>query len=218
MSDKLNSISTFGMMAAILLASCAPSGHPGSAGDTGLNAPAMKTASVTPLLLVGPGAIETVHGLRYSFSMSHAVNIIGPDHRADTFNGVPFAISRAAFVDDDFGIMIHAETVADGSGASNYDNLPAAEWPDGNFRSGGPVCFELAAEDIEGEDDPEWLVANGFDPTGILLFGQYFATTADYNDEIVVSVMVKGETCDDETLLTAKYNDVRNGLVAKQID
>ena len=80
--------------------------------------------------------------------------------------------------------------MTDGSGASNYDNIPLVNWPVQGFRSHSEVCFQLTAEEIDGEDDPQWLMANGFDPIGTMQFAQYFLASDDYNDEIVVSLML----------------------------
>ncbi len=150
------------------------------------------------LLAVSQHTIQTKTPLKMTFSSNDQFKVSGPDTRMDFFNETPFRVSRAAFINEASAIMVHAETVEDGSGASNYDNLPVSDWPKTGFRSNGEICMTLGADDIKGEPDPEWLIDQGFDPLGSLVFGQYFLTTADHNHEVVVSVMLKVSDCDED--------------------
>ena len=79
------------------------------------------------------------------------------------------------------------ERVADGSGASDYDALAPAGWPDQRFRSEGPSCMDVAIAERDEEHDLRWLHANGFDPVGQLVVQQFFATTPDQGKELWVS-------------------------------
>ena len=149
-------------------------------------------------LLKAHGArLSTLHSLPYQIKGSDDFRLKGPKHRRDIFNEVPYAISLAAFVGEDAALMVHAERVDDGSGASNYDNLDEAGWPDRQFRSSGAECITLEEGDAAGEHDLEWLKANGFDPVGTLLFQQYFASSSDYNDEVVLSFLARVPECGD---------------------
>lgn len=150
-----------------------------------------------PLLEIVDEELHTTHSLKYAFKASDGFRLTAVSNRKDVFNDTPFLISRAAFIRDDEAAMIHAETVADQSNASNYDNLAEATWPNSAFRSDGPICFEISAEDIENEDDPQWLIQNGFSPVGTLMFSQAFLSSADYNDEIVVSLFRLVDSCDN---------------------
>lgn len=141
--------------------------------------------------------LQTTHGLNYTFIASGGLELHGPSHRIATFNDVPFEISLAAFIRDDDAIMVHAERVADGSGASNYTRYPESDWPDGDFRLAPPGCVALSEEDIDGEHDLEWLRDRGFTPTGAIYTVQYFASTPDFNDEIVISFLLRVNGCDD---------------------
>ena len=147
----------------------------------------------------GDGRIRTLHDIKYEVEVNGGFDVTKSKNRVDQFNGTPYKISLAAFIADDTALMIHAETVADLSGASDYSNLPQAEWPNETFRSSGHACLELPAEEVEGEHDLQWLRNNGFEPTGTILFGQYFATTEDKNAEIVISIMQHVSACDDES-------------------
>ena len=154
-------------------------------------------ATQLPLLEIVDSELRTTHSLKYVFTIGDGFRLTEVNNREDVFNGTPFSISRAAFIRDDEAIMIHAETVSDQSNASNYENLPEATWPNSNFRSQGHVCLEIGADDIENEDDPQWLIQNGFSPIGTLMFSQAFLSSADYNDEIVVSLFRLVGSCDN---------------------
>lgn len=147
---------------------------------------------------VSDGRINTVHGIDYEVTAPDGFVATDPVDRENNFDGTPYKISLAAIIGEESALMIHAETVADLSGASDYSNLPEAVWPDGNFRSRGHLCMEVPPEAIEGEHDLEWLQNNGFDPVGPILLEQFFATTADMNKEVVLSILIKMPACDDE--------------------
>jgi hypothetical protein len=100
--------------------------------------------------------------------------------------------------DNDNALMVHAEVVADSSGASDYSDLAIAGWPNETFRSSGPICLHIPPGEVEGEHDLQWLRQNGFEPSGNTLYAQYFATTADMNAEVVISILQHVGSCDDE--------------------
>ena len=149
-------------------------------------------------LVIEETALRTTHGLPTKISMDGKHTISPPIHRTDTFNDNPYEISLSAFLDDKVAIMIHSERVASGNGASNYSNLPLANWPLEGFRSTGAECMILAHKDADGEHDLEWLRSNGFEPTGTIIFSQYFKSTLDFNDEIVVSIILHVKNCENE--------------------
>ena len=148
---------------------------------------------------VDDNRIATLHELKFELVMDEAFRATQPLNRVDRFNDTPYQISIAAFIGEDSSLMIHAEKVADSSGASDYSHLPLTNWPDDSFRSGDPVCLEIPAEEVEGEHDLLWLRENGFEPSGSIVFAQYFATTADMNSEIVLSILQRVASCADST-------------------
>ena len=167
---------------------------------------------------VSDGRIRTSHDIRYEVEVTDGFDVTEPKNRVDHFDGTPYKISLAAFIGDNSALMIHAETVADLSGASDYSNLPQAQWPDETFRSSGHVCLEIPADEIEGEHDLKWLQNNGFEPTGTTLFGQYFATTADKNAEIVISIMQHVSSCDDESANIEVIRDIQSRTTVTKIE
>jgi hypothetical protein len=140
------------------------------------------------------GGFRTTHGLSYALT-SDQLLAAGPKHRTDQFGDNPYEISLAAFVSEKGAVMIHAERVVNQSGASNYEDKALSDWPDGAFRSDGATCIEVPATEIEGEHDLEWLRDKGFEPSGMLAYAQYFATTRDFNDEIVITLLVRVASC-----------------------
>jgi len=158
-------------------------------------------------IVVSNGRIQTTHGINYEFVSAAGLEATQPKNRLDNFDGTPYKISLAAFTSADSALMIHAETVADMSGASDYSNLPEGDWPDASFRSEGHACMEVPAEAIEGEHDLLWLQSNGFDPVGTILFAQHFANTSDMNTEVVLSILLHVPGCDDEV---ANLEAIRN--------
>lgn len=154
-------------------------------------------------------AIETTHGLPYRIVSPPDFRLAGPVHRTDVFNEHPFEVSLAALIGHDEAVMVHAERVADASGASEYGNLPEAAWPSSEFRRRG-MCVTLAPDDVEGEHDLEWLRDNGFDPTGALALEQSLLASSDHNEEIVLSLAVKVTDCSDEATVAATLEQLRD--------
>jgi hypothetical protein len=58
------------------------------------------------------------------------------------------------------------------------------------------------------------MAANGFDLAGEVVLQQYFTTTEDHNDEIVLTLVVRVETCDGD--LDAQLDGVRSQLSVAQ--
>jgi hypothetical protein len=166
---------------------------------------------------VNDNRIQTLHDIPIEISAGDGFSATEAKNREDVFHGAPYKISLAALIDDDSALMLHAETVADLSGASDYSNLPQADWPNEAFRSGDPVCMDIPLEATEGEHDLEWLRDNGFEPTGAIVFAQYFATTADNNSEIVLSILVRVASCDDETDSAAIVEQFQAGITVQPI-
>jgi hypothetical protein len=154
--------------------------------------------------------VTATNGVNYGVQ-GRGFTALTPVHRTDTFNGHPYEISLSGFVGEGFAVMVHAERVADGSGASNYDNLPPATWPTSEFRV-RRMCVELEEGDIAGEHDLEWLRSNGFDPAGTLALEQAFVTTPDHNNELVVSLAIEDIDCANEAAVEAALSRVRARL------
>jgi len=142
----------------------------------------------------------------------------GPTHRSDRFGENPYEISLGALLSEDGVVMIHAERVVNQSGASNYEDKTVSDWPDDSFRSDGAVCFDVPASEIEGEHDLEWLRDNGFDPSGTLVFAQYFATTADFNDEIVISLLARVDSCEGGPDVVAAHAPLKEGVTISAVE
>ena len=212
--DKSVNLNLLGIVAgAFFLCSCS-----GETTDTDLTIPVEPPSIDFNYLSVSDGRIQIVHGINYDLAAADGFKAVEPKNRVDNFDGTPYKISLGAFIGDDSALMIHAETVADLSGASDYSNLPLADWPNEDFRSGGHVCLEVPEEAMEGEHDLLWLRENGFDPEGTLLFGQYFATTADMNTEVVLSILLKLSSCDDEAANAEVIRDFQAKIAVTNVE
>ena len=115
-------------------------------------------------------------------------------NRAATFGEHPFEVSLAALLQGGEAVLVHAERVADASGASNYDSLPQARWPDSRFRL-RTQCVAVDAATAGQEHDLAFLRGQGWNPAGQLALEQYLATTPDHNREVVVSLVTHVSDC-----------------------
>ncbi|MGA9335017.1 MAG: hypothetical protein WBV39_12125 [Rudaea sp.] len=140
-------------------------------------------------------SVTTIHGLNYRLTMPARFHVVAAENRVDTFNSHPYRISLTAFLATDAAVMVHAETVADASGASNYDNLPTARLHGRRFHVRPDQCVDLAPAQLDGEHDLLWLSKNGFSPTGPLQLRQFLASSDDHNREIVISLLLRVADC-----------------------
>lgn len=172
------------------------------------------TASEFEYLRLDERSLVVTHSLALRFDMPAQYTVHPPTHRAATFNNVPFEISLSAFVSPLETIMVHAEQVADGSGAANYDRFPPSNWPITEFRSPGPASQEVPASVVAEEHDLLWLRERGFEPSGSIWMEQHFLSGNDYNDEIVVTLLIRGLDCEDGTEAVNRLTALKAQLTA----
>lgn len=158
------------------------------------------------------GALVTGHTLPYRFAAPERFVLRGPTHRRARFNDVPFEISLGAFMTPEAVIMVHAEHVADLSGASNYTRYPVTDWPVAGFRGEGPKCHEIPASVVAEEHDLLWLRERGFEPSGAIWIDQHFLSDESFNDEIVISLLRRGTSCEDNDPARTALLDLRAEL------
>jgi hypothetical protein len=169
-------------------------------------------------LSVYDGGLVARHALPMHFEADPAFSLHAPAHRTARFNDVPFEVSLGAFLTDDRAILIHAEHVTDLSGAANYDRYAVSGWPMAEFRGPGAVCHEIPAEAVDGEHDLMWLRERGFEPSGAIWMEQHFASGNDYNDEIVVSLLVKVDACEEHGAAPEALIELRERLQVSAIE
>jgi hypothetical protein len=155
------------------------------------------------------GAIVTRHDLRLRVETGQGFRVTPVSNRVAQFGGHPYEVSLAALLGPGEAVMVHAERVADSSGASNYDDLPLAGWPDQRFRLRS-MCAEIDASTAAQEHDLALLARNGWNPEGALALEQYLATTADHNQEVVVSLVVSVPGCDQAEAVQAALRRLRD--------
>jgi hypothetical protein len=156
--------------------------------------------------------LETLHSLPFVFGTDESWQVSEPTHRTANFNDVPFEVSLSAFIQADRAIMIHSEHVADNSGASNYTHFPATDWPVAGFRGNPPACGDLVQADVDEEHDLRWLDERGYSPVGSIWFEQHFLSGNNFNDEIVVSLLINAPSCDDADRPDAGLAEMRAAL------
>jgi hypothetical protein len=130
------------------------------------------------------------------------------ESRDAMFGGHPYQVSLAALLSPSAAVMVHAERVADGSGASNSDALPATGWPDPRFHLRA-MCAVIDRATIAEEHDLAFLARHGWNPEGALAIEQYLATTLDHDQEVVLSLVVHVPNCDDHAAAEARFTELR---------
>lgn len=152
--------------------------------------------------------IHSLGPLRLGVVAPAYFRLAGPEHRIAEFDGHPFEISLAAWVGATGAIMVHAERVRDASGASNYDTLPAADWPSAQFRVRRD-CVTVTPAQVAEEHDLRFLDRAGWSPLGPVALEQYLRTTPDHNREVVISLVVRGVDCADSARVRAALDALR---------
>jgi len=155
------------------------------------------------------GRIATSHAIRLTVSSDDSLRATPATHRQAIFDGHPFEVSMAALLGSEQAVMVHAERVADSSGRSNYDSLPPADWPDARFRLRSQ-CAAIDREAVEAEHDLAFLDRQGWSPEGSLALEQYFATTPDHNQEVVISLVARVADCADTEANAAALRRLRD--------
>jgi len=159
-------------------------------------------------------ALRTTHSIRLEIARPQGYRIARPTRRNAVFNAHPYEVTLSGFLGRDRAILLHAERVADRSGASDYDKLPESDLPGFRMRT---QCAAISAEDAAEEHDLSWLAANGWNPAGAsLAIRQYFRTTPDHNEEVVISLIARVARCDDEPAVAGALKDLRRRLKLRQ--
>ncbi len=162
-----------------------------------------------------PDSLRTTHKIRLEIVRPKGFRIARPTSRSTAFNGHPYDVTLAGFLGRDQAILLHAERVTDRSGASNYNTLPPGDLPGFRVRT---QCAAIAVADVAEEHDLAWLAQHGWNPAGAsLAIRQYFRTTPDHNEELVISLIVKMERCGDEATIAGAMTALRRVLKVRQV-
>ena len=184
----------------LLLSGCAAAPPPAEAGRA---TPSFQHLAVRDDGIVTRNAIPLRVSAEPSFRATTA------SHRIAEFGGHPFEVSLAALLGEGEAVMVHAERVTDGSGASNYDNLPRAGWPDGRFGL-RTMCAAIDHATVESEHDLGFLARNGWNPEGSLALEQFLANTPAHDQEVVVSLVARVPGCADAAQVQAALRRLRD--------
>lgn len=169
------------------------------------------TISAPAYLRTAPSSIATRNPIRLTVRAA-GYRLARATNRFATFGDHPYAVSLAALIGRAGVVMVHAETVRDRSGASNYDDLPAAAWPKSGFRMRN-YCTDITPATVAEEHDLAFLQRHRWDPTGTLAVEQYLITTADHNAEVVISLVVRGVDCAKPAMVKARLDALRARVV-----
>jgi len=162
-----------------------------------------------------PNALHTTHKIRLEIGRPKGFRVAAPASRSTMFNTHPYEVTLAGFLGRDQAILLHAERVADRSGASNYDTLPQGDLPGFRVRT---QCAAIGATDVAEEHDLAWLARHGWDPAGAsLAIRQYFRTTPDHNEEVVISLIAKVDRCRDDAAIAGAMKTLRRLLKVRQV-
>ncbi|MBY8825032.1 hypothetical protein [Sphingomonas colocasiae] len=178
-------------------------------------ASAAAAAPAFSFITASPHALRTTHAIRLELARPGRFRVAAPTSRDAVFNTRPYQVTLAGFLARDRAILLHAERVADRSGASNYDHLPTGDLPEFRVRT---QCAAITAADAAEEHDLSWLARHGWNPAGAsLAIRQYLRTTPDHNEEVVISLIAKVDRCDNEAAIAGAFADLRQLLKLREI-
>jgi hypothetical protein len=158
----------------------------------GALASAVVAAEGFSYLELTPSGLKAQNGVPVEVRRPAGFTAAAPESRSDVFGKHPYLVTLAGFLGAGEAVLVHAERVADASGASDYSALPPGGWPGFRVRS---QCAEIDPQDVAAEHDLKWLADHGWNPAGALALRQYFRTTDDHNNEVVVSLIVRVADC-----------------------
>ncbi len=169
---------------------------------TAIQPQAAPSAHAFAFLEIHGHQLMSTHEIKVIVEQPRGFRAVGPVNYLPTFSRHPFAVSLAAFLGDGAFVMVHAERVLDGSGASNYSNLEPVKVSAFEFRT-KVQCADLTMEDVAGEHDLALLASHGFAPTPAVYVRQLFRTTDDHNAELVLTYGERLTSCAESSLTPA---------------
>ena len=116
---------------------------------------------------------------------------------------------------EDCAIMFHAGHVAYLSGASDYSRCSKTSGPAWGFRGPGAVCHDIPADLVAEEHALAWLRARDFERSAPIWVEQHVLSDARHNDGIVVSLLVRRLSCEDDAL--AALGAIRDALTVTTV-
>jgi hypothetical protein len=158
-------------------------------------------------VVIDGNALKSSNGVPVTVRAPARFRILPPTSRHATFDSHPYEVSLAALVSADSAVMLHAEKVSDSSGASNYDELPPSSFPAFHVRA---QCASIAADDVRGEHDLNWLAKRGWSPVGNVAVEQHLKTSPDHNREVVVSFITRVKDCSDKQSVASALSKLRS--------
>ena len=110
---------------------------------------------------------------------------------------------------------IDAQTRLVEAEALNYDELPAATWPDAGFRLRASACTTLTpaqAAAMPAESGMAWIRAAGFVPDGSFVYEASLLLAPDRRHEATIELIAPVKSCDDPAAVKAALATLRAHL------
>lgn len=125
-----------------------------------------------------------------------------------------FEVSLVSLVARDTVVSIAAERLVEAE-ALNYDELPAATWPDAGFRLRASACTTLTpaqAAAMPAESGMAWIRAAGFVPDGSFVYEASLLLAPDRRHEATIELIAPVKSCDDPAAVKAALATLRAHL------
>ena len=143
---------------------------------------------------------------------SPGLRLTGPhDFTKTEDNGYRFEVSLVSLVAADAVISVAAERLIE-AGVLNYDNLPAARWPNPSFRVRASGCATLTpaqAAAMPAQTGMRWILAAGFKPAGSFAFEAAILTSRDRRHEATIELIAPVRSCGDPDGIAAALEALR---------
>jgi hypothetical protein len=114
-------------------------------------------------------------------------------------NGFHFEVSLESYVSANALVSVVAERLVE-SDQLNYEELPAAKWPDSGFLLRASGCKLLTPEEartFSAESGMSWILDAGFEADGSYAFEASLLVASDKIHEATIELIAPVKTCDD---------------------
>ena len=143
--------------------------------------------------------VSTTHGAKFKIEIDRSFEFLGEFHHKPIYDKQYFNVSLAVFRRGEELLLIHAETLSDGSGGLDYGNLAPSQLDGIPF----PMRTQCASDEDESElsANPEiaFIRSKGFKLKLPFVIEQHFATSKKGDSEIVISYGAAVASCEANT-------------------
>jgi hypothetical protein len=133
-------------------------------------------------------------------------------------NGFHFEASLESYVSADAVVSVVAERLVE-SGELNYDDLPAATWPDAGFLLRASGCKQLTPEEARrfpADSGMSWILDAGFEANGTFAFEASLLVAPDKIHEATIELIAPVRSCDDAAGITSALASLRKRITVSR--